>query len=179
MQFSQLKSYWHSEVIGKTKPFSYWRMYGRIRNKPGLSYIFWWRLANFLYFNGHKRSAYRIHSRLKARFACDIMLGATIGEGFSIAHHVGIVVSKRLIAGTNFRLTQNTVIGKTGNSDEAEIRIGNDVFVGSNSCIIGDFISIGDNVTIGAMSFVNKNIPNDCTVITKKVNEIKIKNKKA
>jgi serine O-acetyltransferase len=173
MHFSQLKSYWHAEVIGTKKSFSYWRIFTRLRNKPSLSFLFWWRLANYLYSNGHKRTAYRIHSRLKARFACDIMLGATIGEGLSIAHHVGIVISKRVIAGKNLQLTQNTIIGKSGNSDEAEIVIGDNVFIGTNSCIIGDFISIGDNVTIAAMSFVNKDIPSNSKVITKKITEVK------
>ncbi|MEB8564653.1 DapH/DapD/GlmU-related protein, partial [Salmonella enterica subsp. enterica serovar Lubbock] len=34
------------------------------------------------------------------------------------------------------------------------IIIGNNVDIGANTCIIGS-ITIGDNVTIGAMSFVN------------------------
>lgn len=55
--------------------------------------------------------AYRIHLRIKARFACYIMLGAKIGEGLSIAHHIGAVVTKRVVAGRNMKLTQNSLIG--------------------------------------------------------------------
>lgn len=42
--------------------------------------------------------------------------------------------------------------------------IGDNVSIFVNTVIIGD-ITIGDNVTIGACSFVNKNVPPDCTVV--------------
>ncbi|WP_338030655.1 serine acetyltransferase [Erwinia endophytica] len=37
-------------------------------------------------------------------------------------------------------------------------------------------IKIGNNVTIGAMSFINKNIPDNCTVFTEKINRTIVKN---
>ncbi|EPJ1886664.1 hypothetical protein ACTE63_004565 [Enterobacter asburiae] len=109
-----LFNFWHVEIIGTNKKFSFLRIYSRMRNKPGLKYLFWWRLANHLYINGYKKIAYRIHSKLKRDFSCDIMLGATIGPGLTIAHHVGIVITKRVVAGKNMKLTQNCVIGSTG-----------------------------------------------------------------
>ena len=48
--------------------------------------------------------------------------------------------------------------------------------IGANSVILGGEITIGNNVNIGAMSFVNKNIPDNCTVYTQKTNTI-IQNK--
>ncbi|HCW99189.1 MAG TPA: serine acetyltransferase, partial [Pantoea sp.] len=36
------------------------------------------------------------------------------------------------------------------------------------SCIIGDDIYIGNNVLVGAMSFVNKNVPDNSVVLNKK-----------
>lgn len=172
MKFSQLKRFWHVEIIGLNKKFSYLRLMSRLRNKPGLKYVFWWRLASYLYENGSRRLAYRIHSRIKGRFACDIMLGATIGEGLTIAHHVGVVVSKRVVAGKNMKLTQNCVIGNSGKGGTGKIIIGDNFYLGSNSCVIGDALSIGDNVTVGAMSFINKDIPDNCQVYTRKSNEI-------
>ncbi|WP_054178889.1 hypothetical protein [Trabulsiella odontotermitis] len=172
MKFSQLKRFWHVEVIGLDKKFSVLRLMSRLRNKPGLKYVFWWRLASYLYENGHRRMAYRVHSRIKSQFACDIMLGANIGEGLTIAHHVGVVVSKRVVAGRNMKLTQNSVIGNSGKGESGKIEIGNNFFLGSNSCVIGDKLKIGDNVTVGAMSFVNKNLPDNCRVYTRKTTEI-------
>lgn len=172
MDIKTLLHYWHVEIIGINKNFSFLRLFTRMRNKPGLKFIFWWRLANYLYQNGYKRLAFRIHNKLKARFSCDIMPGAQIGEGLSIAHHVGIVISKRVIAGKNMKLTQNCVIGNSGRGMEGNIIIGDDFFMGSNSCIISDNLTIGNNVTLGAMSFINKNIPDNVTVYTKKENSI-------
>lgn len=172
MTFAELKRFWHVEIVGTEKRFSWLRMASRLRNKPGLKYVFWWRLASYLYERGNKRLAYRIHSKIKARFACDIMLGATIGEGLSIAHHVGVVVTKRVVAGRNMKLTQNSVIGSSGKGGKGKIVIGDNFFLGSNSCIIGDALEIGDNVTVGAMSFVNKNLPSDCRVFTRKSTDI-------
>lgn len=166
-----LLNFWHVEIIGENKKFSFFRLYTRMRNKPGLKYIFWWRLANYLYSKGYKRIAYKIHSRLKREFACDIMLGAEIGEGLTIAHHVGVVITKRVVIGKNMKLTQNCVIGRTGKEGESKITIGDNFYMGSNSCIIGDNLSIGNNVTVGAMSFINKDIPDNCTVYTKKTNK--------
>ncbi|WP_312625957.1 serine acetyltransferase [Scandinavium sp.] len=170
--YSELKKYWHIEVIGESKKFSYLRIFSRLRNKPGLKFVFWWRLADYLFRKGHKRIAYKIHSKIKQKFTCDLMLGATIGPGLTIAHHVGVVVTKRVVAGKNMKLTQNCVIGSSGNGLDGIIKIGDNFYLGSNSCVIGDNLTIGDNVIIGAMSFINKDIPDNCTVYTKKVNEI-------
>ncbi|CCK15710.1 Serine acetyltransferase [Cronobacter universalis NCTC 9529] len=51
--------------------------------------------------------------------------------------------------------------------------IGDNVSIGASSCIIADQISIGNNVVIGAMSFINKDIPDNCTVVTEKTTIIK------
>ncbi len=74
-----------------------------------------------------------------------------------------------------FTLRQNTTIGiKTlgKRDDEYKIIIGDNVALGANSCIIGDNLSIGSNVVIGAMSFISKDIPDNCTYYTKKENVI-------
>ena len=44
-----------------------------------------------------------------------------------------------------------------------DIRIGNNVFIGSNSTILYD-VNIGSNVIIGAASLVNKDIPSNTVV---------------
>ncbi|MEM6159651.1 serine acetyltransferase [Erwinia sp. P6884] len=168
----ELLSFWHYEIVGEDKKFSFFRLYSRMRNKPGLKFVFWWRLASYLYFHGYKRIAYNIHSRLKKNFSCDIMLGASIGPGLTIAHHVGIVVTKRVVIGKNLKLTQNCVIGSVGKNDAGKIVIGDNFFMGSNSCVIADSLHIGSNVSLGAMSFVNKDLPDNCTVYTKKENII-------
>lgn len=44
-----------------------------------------------------------------------------------------------------------------------KVVIGNNVFIGANSCVLPG-VEIGDNVVVGACSVVTKNIPNDVVV---------------
>lgn len=61
-------------------------------------------------------------------------------------------------------IRQNCSIGiKTLGLDGYALRIGDNVSLGANSCIIADRISIGDNVVIGAMSLVTRDIPANAT----------------
>lgn len=64
--------------------------------------------------------------------------------------------------GDNFIFYQNVTIGT--NRDSNRPRIGNNVIVNAHSVIIGD-ITIGDNVWIGACSFVSKSVPSDTMVV--------------
>ncbi|MEH6499792.1 MAG: hypothetical protein V7751_10435 [Pseudoalteromonas distincta] len=48
------------------------------------------------------------------------------------------------------------------------ITLGDNVDIGAHTCIIGSGLVIGSNVRIGAMSFVNKDIPDNVTYITRK-----------
>lgn len=113
-----------------------------------------------------------INRKLNSKFGIDIELGAVIGYGLDIPHHMGIVITKKARIGCNLSLKQNTTVGnKQGLKEDDFIIIGNNVDIGANTCIIGS-ITIGDNVTIGAMSFVNKSIPANSIYITKKTSEV-------
>lgn len=123
----------------------------------------------------HQKIASRIGDRLKAKFAADVELGAVIGPGLHMPHHTGIVISKRSRIGANFTIRQNTIIGAVQLMDDnAVITIGDNVDIGANCCIIGE-VKIGDAVTIGAMSFVNKDIPANSVYITRKTSTITAK----
>lgn len=67
---------------------------------------------------------------------------------------------------------QNVTIGQNKGSKNPFIIIGNNTKILTGSCIIGESLIIGDNVTIGAMSFINKDLPSNCTVYTEKTNKI-------
>jgi putative colanic acid biosynthesis acetyltransferase WcaB len=91
----------------------------------------------------------------------------TVGEGLSLYHGQALVVNKGTIIGNNCVLRNSTTIGHKKLADgtfSACPRIGNNVDIGANVCIIGD-ISIGDNVIIGAGSVVTKDVPADCVVV--------------
>ena len=91
----------------------------------------------------------------------------TIGKGLSLYHGQALVVNKGTIIGENCVLRNSTTIGHkklVDGSFSACPRIGNNVDIGANVCIIGD-ITIGDNVIIGAGSVVVKDVQADCVVV--------------
>jgi putative colanic acid biosynthesis acetyltransferase WcaB len=91
----------------------------------------------------------------------------TIGKGLSLYHGQALVVNKGTIIGENCVLRNGTTIGHKKLADgsfSACPRIGNNVDIGANVCIIGG-VTIGDNVIIGAGSVVTKDVPADCVVV--------------
>jgi len=90
-----------------------------------------------------------------------------IGKRLSLYHGQALIVNKSTIIGEGCVLRNSTTIGHKKLADGTFSRcprIGNNVDIGANVCIIGDIV-IGDNVVIGAGSVVTKNIPSDCVVV--------------
>lgn len=78
----------------------------------------------------------------------------TFGPGLSIAHGGPIVVHPNARIGSNCRIHNSVTIGATSGSNVAP-RIGDNVFIGPCTTIVGD-ITIADEVAVGANSFVNR-----------------------
>lgn len=173
-----LKRCLQREVMISEQAFSWWKTLHKAFKCPDRRFYFWWRIANYLYRSSKaKKIAIRINRNLRKKYGLDIKIGSVIGQGLSISHYVGIVISEHCVIGENFRIKQNVTIGVKQNDQPGKIYIGDHVEIGANSCIIGDGLHIGDNVTIGAMSFINKDIPANCTVYTPKSENIKIAKK--
>jgi len=170
----KLFEFWKSEIIRRDKIIIHRLL--REKKQRHRNFLFWWRLANEMYLNGNKlqrKAAEKINTRLLEKFGCEISLGANIGKGLKIPHHTGVVIHYAVDIGENFVIRQNTTIGqKDGDSKSARLFIGDNVDIGANTCIVGLTHRIGNNVKIGAMSFINKDIPDNCTYITRK--EIRI-----
>lgn len=96
-----------------------------------------------------------------SRKRIQIPIGTKIGYGFYIAHEGYIMINKKAIIGNNCNIAQFCPIGAT-TSRNAPV-IGNQVYIGPNSCIIEN-VKVGSNVVIGAGSIVVKNVPDNCTV---------------
>jgi len=91
----------------------------------------------------------------------------TIGKGLSLFHGHALVINQGVIIGEGCTLRNSTTIGHKKLADGSFSkcpRIGNNVDIGANVCIIGD-VTIGDNVVIGAGSVVTKNILSNCVVV--------------
>lgn len=168
-----MKRYWCVEILGGSqKEFSWRRLRQKYKRSNRYAYLFWFRIAYVLHAEGGrfwKRRAKMLNERISRKYNVEIMLGATVGEGLWIAHPSGIVISAYSRIGRNFKVWQGCTIGIKGGEGEKAILIGNNVSLCVNSCIIGDNISVADNVTIGAMTLVNKDVSRPGTYINKRV----------
>lgn len=164
-----LKHFWTVEVT-KNRPYSLFRAFSNSLKSRKKNFYFKYRLAYVLHRSSSKwerKLAEKINKSLMNQYALDISLDADIKEGLTLAHFTGIVITGYASIGKNCTIRQNTTLGV--DNKDGFISIGDNVQIGANSCIMAKQpISIGDNVTLGAMSFINKDIPSDTTFITKK-----------
>jgi serine O-acetyltransferase len=103
-----------------------------------------------------------------ARFFTHIEIhpGAKIGKGFFIDHGSGIVIGETAEIGINCVMFHNVTLGGTGkHSGKRHPTVGNDVVIGTGAIILGP-LKIGNNVNIGANTFLYMvDIPDDATVV--------------
>lgn len=130
---------------------------------PGFRFSCWFRFAG--YCRGHRILRYLskcatfivLHQSLKT--GIQINPGAKIGEGLYIPHYGGIVVNPSAVIGEDCYLSHNVLIGKVHSGTREGVPvIGDDVFVGTGSVILGN-IKVGNNAAIGANSVVINDVP--------------------
>jgi serine O-acetyltransferase len=95
----------------------------------------------------------------------EIHPGATIGKGFFIDHGMGVVVGETSEIGNNCVLFHNVTLGGTGkHKGKRHPTIGNNVVIGTGAILLGP-IEVGDNVKIGANTFIlMRDVPDNTTV---------------
>ena len=110
---------------------------------------------------------------IESPFYCDYGFNITIGEKFYANHNLVILDGAEVIFGDNVFIGPNVGIYTAGHPIDVELRnkgieyakkikIGNNVWIGGNACIMPG-VTIGDNVTIGGGAVVTKNIPSNVT----------------
>jgi len=86
-----------------------------------------------------------------------------IGKDFHIIHAEGsLSIHPDAVIGDRVGVMHNVTIG-TNMGPGAPV-IGDDVFIGVNSCVLGK-IKVGDRVRIGACTLVTTNVPSDSLAI--------------
>lgn len=176
---SALKEHLHEclriEVMMNNKNFSWGRTLHKAFKCPERRFNFWWRIASYLYNSEgsfKKQIARRINRKLIQKYNTEIQLPAIIGPGLMVTHYLSVVINGCAVIGSNFRIRHNSTIGLGGSINEKSLHpkivIGDNVEVGAGTCILGNDLFIGNNVSIGAMSFINKNIPDNTVAYTEK-----------
>ena len=96
----------------------------------------------------------------------EIHPGAKIGPGFFCDHGCGVVIGETTEIGRNCTMFHAVTLGGTGKEKrKRHPTIGDDVFIGHGATIIGP-VTVGSNSKIGAQTvIVNRDIPENCTVV--------------
>lgn len=138
--------------------------------KDFLKYFFVSKTFRLLYFYRRRRKSNDIITKIafaRAYSKADVELPwqAKIDSGMLIIHPKAITINSQTTAGKNLTILKGATIGsiKTGKK-EGVPSIGNNVYVGVNSTVVGG-IHIGDNVLIAANSFVDFDVPDNSIVI--------------
>jgi putative colanic acid biosynthesis acetyltransferase WcaB len=107
------------------------------------------------------------------RFFVDWSMGIELprkliaGKGLIVYHGQALVINQGAILGDNCTLRNSVTIGHKVLADGSfskSPRLGNNVDVGANVCIIGD-ITIGNNVVIGAGAVVITDLPDNSVAV--------------
>jgi serine O-acetyltransferase len=132
---------------------------------PGLHAILVHRFCHFLWKLGLPFFP-RLLSQISRFFTgIEIHPGAKIGKGFFIDHGMGVVVGETAEIGSNCVLFHNVTLGGTGkHKGKRHPTLGNNVMVGTGAILLGP-ITVGDNVRIGANTFIlMRDVPDNVTV---------------
>lgn len=94
------------------------------------------------------------------RFIFSCVISRELPKSTKIPHPIGIVIGKSngVSIGENCTIMQNVTIGVKKLGDVKGPNIGDNVFIGANSVIVGD-IHIGKDAKISANSFVDFDVP--------------------
>ena len=131
----------------------------------GFHAITFHRIAHFLWRIGVPFIPRLISQISRFLTGLEIHPGAQIGKGFFCDHGAGVVIGETSIIGDYAVLFHNVTLGGTGkHRGKRHPTLGNKVVVGTGSTLLGP-ITVGDNVKVGANSFVvMHDIPSNCTV---------------
>ena len=92
------------------------------------------------------------------RYNSDIQPATIIGGGTKLGHGgIGVVIHPKAEIGCNCLIAQNVTIA---DKDGGQPKLQDWVYVGHASIIMGD-VTIGKNAFIGALSLVNKDVPDN------------------
>jgi len=129
-----------------------------------------WEFQHVVLLRWYQSSKVKLFSRLLLRWSClrtGIQIGyhTKIGKGFLIVHYGDIAVNNEAIIGDNCTISHGATIGISHRGARRGCpTLGNKVWIGSNAVIVGN-ITIGDDVLIAPLSYVNFDVPSHSIVI--------------
>lgn len=144
---------------GKT---GFWNLLGTAFRKVDFRWMVWYRL--------YQSKRHHFLSRLMLRhysIKTGIQIGwrSKIGPGLVLVHCGDIAVNNEVVIGRNCTLYHGVTIGmEFRGKRKGNPVIGDSVWIGSNACVVGK-ITIGDDVLIAPLAFVNFDVPSHSVVV--------------
>ena len=102
--------------------------------------------------------------RYSRKYGLEIKSNTSIGAGFVMTHPYNITIASNAVLGKNVTMLKGATVGMSPGKRSGVPKIGNNVYIGINSTIVGG-IEIGDDVLIGPNTFVNEDVPSHSVVI--------------
>ncbi|MTK12509.1 MAG: serine acetyltransferase [Clostridiaceae bacterium] len=159
--FKNHTAYKRTKKQGMTRLKSYALFISLFIMDTGFRGIVLYRICHF----NCKHSKYRVYISylfFKLLTSIEISPRAIIGPGLFFPHTLCIVIGQASL-GDNCTIYNGVTIGAKLPFHDKYPEIGNDVYIGAGSTILGD-IKVGNNVTIGAKTLVLKDIPDNSVV---------------
>lgn len=105
------------------------------------------------------------YKNISCKYSIQIPLHTKIGGGFLMNHYGGIVINQGVVLGENCNISQGVTLG---NVSRGKLKgcptIGDRVWIGANSIVVGK-ITIGNDVLIAPLSYVNFDVPDKAVVM--------------
>ena len=130
---------------------------------PGFTYTYLFRKVNQT--RGLLKLIFKILLKITSYIThIQIPTGTKIGEGFYIGHFGSIIINPEASIGKNFCISAGTLVGNAQGKRKGSPTIGDNVYMGRNSIVIGN-VNIADDVLIAPGAFVNFDVPKNSIVI--------------
>tara|TARA_B100001989_G_C24370365_1_gene379053 strand:+ start:101 stop:676 length:576 start_codon:yes stop_codon:yes gene_type:complete len=123
----------------------------------------------FVSLNACEKSTIKIGDNLSVSY--NVNINSCQGEKIEIGDNV-LIASNVVIRSANHNIYKKNELIKDSKHIPGKIKIGNDVWIGSN-CVILSNVEIGNGAVIGAGSIISKNVSENAIVVSKQQIEIR------
>lgn len=144
--------YFHADFIryGNKSIFSWGGVFSYLFRKSQISGNLCWRGLFYLF---------------RLMFHLEISPKTNIGKGLYVGHPYGITINAEAVIGENCNIHKGVTIGQENRGKRKGVpTIGNRVWIGINAVVVGK-ITIGNDVLIAPLAYVNFDVPDHSIVI--------------
>lgn len=131
---------------------------------PRFRAVFLFRISNLLFRYRMKFIARMFSNYISIRYGFQTRPDLNIKEGIKLVHLGGVIIHGDCQIGRNFTILNNVTIGQRRRKDLAVPKIGNNVFIGTQTILLGG-CSIGNNVSLDAGLRISHDIKNSSRII--------------